>query len=181
MVRSRRLIAGHLPRMVCAVLLGAALASGCSDPPHPLQGEPAPDLKLPLLDGGELDLATHEGQDVVLLDFFATWCPPCRQVLPSVAELAKEYEGQPVAVYAVNLRESAEDVRDFLEGKEIAIQVALDTAGLTSSSFEISSIPQTVVIGKDGVIKHVHVGWSVGLKGELSSHIDAALEEENVL
>ena len=175
MRNSKVSVAGRVLGFACAVLVAALMLTGCEGA-HPLLGQQAPELKLPLLDGGELDLAAHEGKDVVLLDFWASWCPPCRKALPAVAETAKAYEGKPVAVYAVNLRESEKAVQDFIDNQELDVQVALDAEGISSDRFKISGIPQTVVIDKDGVVAHVHVGWSLGLKAELSGHIDAALE-----
>ncbi|MCF6287316.1 MAG: TlpA family protein disulfide reductase, partial [Candidatus Hydrogenedentes bacterium] len=83
--------------------------------PHPLEGEMAPAFQLPLASGTTVDLAQHLGKDVVVLDFWASWCPPCRKGLPMVDAVAKHFADQPVAVYGVNIRESAALVANFVE------------------------------------------------------------------
>lgn len=141
---------------------------------HSLNGAVAPALTLPLLGGGQLDLSEHLGKDVVVLDFWATWCPPCREGLPTVARIASDYTDKNVAVYAVNLMEVESLVAEFLEMSDIDITVALDSDGTAGQSYKARSIPQTVVIGKDGVIQHVHVGIG-NLDTQLREEIDAAL------
>jgi peroxiredoxin len=129
------------------------------EPPHPLLGKPAPELKLELLDGGKLDLASHKGKNVVVLDFWATWCGPCRKGLPGVIKATSQYKGKGVEFYAVNLREDADAVKKFLAKEELAMPVALDKDGKASEPFQFQGIPFTVVIDKQGVIQAVHAGF----------------------
>lgn len=146
--------------------------------PHELEGAAAPQLELPLLDSGTLDLSAHQNKDVVVLDFWATWCPPCREGLPTIAQIAADYADEDVAVYAVNLMEQASLVEEFLAMSEIEIAVALDSDGSAGQTYKARSIPQTVVIGKDGIVRHVHVGIG-NLDHRLRDEIDAALLGEN--
>ena len=68
-------------------------------------GKPAPEFTLPLLDGGIFELAAHRGKEIVLLDFWATWCGPCRAAMPVLVDVAKEYADKGVRYYAIDLRE----------------------------------------------------------------------------
>lgn len=146
-----------------------------SDAPHPLMNKPAPDIKLDTVGGGKFDLASHKSKDVVVLDFWATWCPPCRRSLPILAEVTKKYAGKDVQIYAVNEQEDPQKVQDFLKAQGLSLNVALDRNGDAGSAYKASAIPETVIIGKDGVVHAVHIGFSPDIKEKLSNDIDAAL------
>ena len=149
--------------------------------PPPLLGKPAPALDLDLLDGGKLSLAKHQGKDVVVLDFWATWCGPCRRSLPVLAGVAARYQGKGVAVYAVNQREPVETIKNFLAKEKFALTVALDRDGAAGAGYGVEGIPQTVVIGKDGVVQAVHVGFSPDLKETLCRQLDDLLAGKNLV
>ena len=142
---------------------------------HALLGQAAPPFELPLLDGRTVKLAEHIGTHVVILDFWATWCGPCVRALPILAEVAKKYEDRDVLFYAVNQREEAETIRNFLKRKDLELTVALDGDGSIGSAYGVEGIPQTVLIGKDGKVQAVHVGFQSGLRATLERELDALL------
>ncbi len=146
------------------------------DPQEKLVGKPAPELALDLLDGGKVSLGPHKGKDVVILDFWATWCPPCVQGLPIVSKAAAAFKDKGVVFYAVNQQEPAEKVRAFLKKKELAITVAMDTEGKAASAYAVGGIPQTVLIGRDGTVQAVHVGFAPGMEGELTRQIQMLVD-----
>jgi thiol-disulfide isomerase/thioredoxin len=155
-----------------------ALFGGGEEGPGPevaMKGKPAPEFSLDLLGGGKASLAEHKGKNVVILDFWATWCPPCVKGLPVVTEVAKSYADKGVVFYAVNEGEDPATIEPFLKDKKLDIKVALDKDSAVGNSYGVTGIPQTVIIGKDGTIKGVHVGFSPNLKAELSKEIDEAL------
>lgn len=145
------------------------------DEPSPWQGKRAPPFKLPLLDGGELDLAALSGKKVVVLDFWATWCGPCVKALPILAEVTKAYQDRGVEFFAVNVRENPDRIKRFLERKKIVCPVALDTQGKVGDLYEVDGIPQTFIIGRDGVIASVHVGFSPDLRKTLEDDLESVL------
>lgn len=145
---------------------------------HPLTGQAAPPFTAPLLGGGTLDLANHLGKDVVILDFWATWCPPCRKGLPAVAAAAKAFHGQGAVVYAVNLMEPESKVTAYLRDAGLDLPVALDADGVAARLYEVSGIPQTVFIGKDGIIREVHVGLSTNFESMLSARLKKLISEK---
>lgn len=149
---------------------------GPEEPATALQGKPAPALKLPLLAGGEFDLAAQKGK-VVVLDFWATWCGPCVKAMPVVKAATDAFKDKGVVFVAVNLEEKADKVKAFLEKNKLDVAVALDGEGEAGSLYKANSIPQTVVIGKDGVVKKVHIGFGPKMKEELTAEITAALAE----
>jgi peroxiredoxin len=146
--------------------------------PHALLGQEAPPLKLKLLDGGQFDLAVHKGRDIVILDFWATWCPPCVRALPGLIEIADEYRERNVVLYAVNQEETPQTIRRFLERRKLSVKVPLDDDGQAGEAYQVEGLPQTVMIGKDGIIHLVHVG--AASKTELREDLDALLAGRNL-
>ena len=95
---------------------------------------------------------------MVVLDFWATWCGPCRGWLPIVAKAQRDYASKGLQVYAVNLRESDAKVRDYLTRQKIDVPVLMDRTGSVGADYRASSIPLTVVVGRDGRVVRVLVG-----------------------
>lgn len=134
-----------------------------------LQGKPAPAIKLGLLGGdGQLDLAAHQGKHVVILDFWASWCGPCRVGLPIVQEVAAQFAEKGVVFYAVNVGEDASAAQAFVDATGLTAPVAMDPEGIAQRDYQADSIPRTVIIDKDGIIQEVHRGVSPNLKSELT-------------
>jgi peroxiredoxin len=125
-----------------------------------LLGRPVPKLSLKLVDGSSLDLAQHRGKHVVMLFFFATWAAPSTEDMPELLARVKEHEGRGVVFYAVNVGESAEKVRAFLKSRDFTNPVVLDSERRAARAFRITSLPVTVLLGKDGTVQAAHVGLS---------------------
>jgi peroxiredoxin len=159
--------------VVAGALLAYKLASGGT---HPLTGQMAPDFSLPLVSGETVSLASHRGKDVVILDFWASWCPPCREGLPLLDKVARSQEGAPVAIYAVNIREGRNLVSEFARTNQLTLPILLDNTGVVADDYGVTGIPQTVIIDRSGRIHAVHVGLSMwGFEDTLAADIQAAL------
>lgn len=161
------------------------IAPGPVEPPivavNPLVGQPAPTFALLKLEGEEaFELKDAIGKQVILLDFWATWCPPCVAGLPKLAEVATDFKDKKVAVYAVNVQEDAATIREFLKENNIEINVLRDAEASVAEKYDVSGIPQTVLIGLDGRVHVVHVGLPNDLKGELTEAINALLNGEDL-
>jgi thiol-disulfide isomerase/thioredoxin len=143
--------------------------------PSPLLGKAAPDFQLDKLGGGTGGLEAHRDKEVVILDFWATWCPPCIEGLPIVAKVAAKYRDQGVVLYAVNEGESAKEVEPFLAEQKLDLPVVFDSEGSVGDLYRVSGIPQTVVIGKDGKVQVVHVGFREDLEERLSGELEDVL------
>lgn len=149
--------------------------------PHPLIGQPAPQFALVALDGQKaFELDEVLGKRVVVLDFWATWCPPCVEGLPQLAALAQDFANRDVAFYAVNLGEDAATVRKFLTEAEIELPVLLDPQETVAEKYQVRGIPQTVLIGLDGRVHVVHAGLPEDLKGKLTKQLEALLAREDL-
>ncbi|HBJ34759.1 MAG TPA: thioredoxin [Planctomycetaceae bacterium] len=125
---------------------------------HPLTGLEAPDFKTSLLDGNAFQLSKLRGK-VVVLDFWATWCGPCVQAMPVVNEVAQSMADSGVVVYAVNVGEQADEINDFLKKVKITVPIVLDPENKIAGAYQTEAIPQTILIGKDGRIEVVHIGF----------------------
>ena len=145
-----------------------------------LLNKPAPDLTLDTIGGGKLELASLKNNNVVVLDFWATWCPPCRQALPILASVTKSYEDKGVKFFAVDLKEEQGKIQEFLKNQNLNINVALDKDGSAAEKYGVSGIPQSVIIGKDGMVKVVHVGFSDSLKTNLPIELDQVLSNKEI-
>jgi thiol-disulfide isomerase/thioredoxin len=152
---------------------------GQATPHDALLGKAAPELDLPLLGGGKATLAGLKGK-VVMLDFWATWCPPCVKGLPAMNALGEKYKDKGVVFYAVNQKEPEKKIRDFLEKQGMTkMAVALDR-GSAAKAYGVGGIPQTVLIGKDGTVQVIHVGYMDGMEEEIEEQIEKLLKGEKI-
>jgi cytochrome c biogenesis protein CcmG/thiol:disulfide interchange protein DsbE len=90
---------------------------------------------------------------IIVLNFWATWCPPCREEMPELEKFSQKYNGK-VLFYAVNIQESSEKVAAFLTQNQYTLPVLLDKDGEVARSFRINAIPTSIVVDKHGVIKY---------------------------
>jgi len=142
---------------------------------HKLVGKPAPDIVIQPTGGTSIRLSELKGK-VVILDFWAIWCPPCRIGLPMVSEVASKYKDRGVVFYAIGDGNTNQEKR-YLEERKIDA-IASSTNAEAFQAFLVTAIPQTVVIDKAGIVKAMHVGLSRYEKEELTSEIESALRQE---
>jgi thiol-disulfide isomerase/thioredoxin len=135
-----------------------------------LVGKPAPDFELDLLAGGKFKLSEHR-DEIVVLDFWATWCGPCMQTMPLVEEAMKEFEGAPVRLVAVNLEEPASEVKSVLDRHKLSMTVALDQDGITARKYEANAIPQTVIVDREGKVHRLYVGGGDAMVDSLKTSL----------
>jgi peroxiredoxin len=146
-----------------AVLLGAmvALAAAAADL-KPWTGGPTPELELADLAGKEHRLADYRGS-VVLVNFWATWCVPCREEMPSIDKLRSSLKGKPFEVLAVNLAEPLSRIEKFAATLPVGFPLLRDRDGTVSKAWKAKLLPASFLIGRDGRIRYVVYGeldWS---------------------
>ncbi len=126
-------------------------------------GAKAPNFTLKTLDGQTFKLSDcfEKPGNVVVLDLWATWCPPCEAVTPNLVKIAKTYAGQPVKVVGVALDEAQSDVEEYVKQKGINYTICLDSEGaVLDKPYKLrDGIPALYVIDKSGVIRMVEVGF----------------------
>ncbi len=126
---------------------GAARASFDLRPWPPSSGAPA--LRLVDLDGRDWSLAQLHGRPV-MLNFWATWCEPCRAEMPSLDLMALKYEREGLVVLTVNFRESAPAIRRFLDAVPLSLPVLLDRDGAAARAFGVAVFPTTLMVSRQG-------------------------------
>jgi thiol-disulfide isomerase/thioredoxin len=149
-------------------------------PRHPMEGKPATVFKVDLLGGGTLDLASLKGKNVVVLDFWATWCPPCRMSMPIVDRVVKRYADRDVLAYAVNLKEDRQTIEQFLRSNPLDVKVAMDKDGKVGGQYGAEYIPLIVVIDKGGVVRVVYQGLGPNLEKDLERDLDKLVVDKKV-
>jgi peroxiredoxin len=143
----------------CAAYAGCAWpqeAEGARRTPWPRQ-RPTPALQLPRLDEGSWNLASARGQPV-LLNFWATWCEPCRTEMPSLEQLAARHQAQGLQVLAVNFKEGEAAMRRFIANTGLRLPVLQDRDGAAAKAFGVRIFPSTVAIDRRGRAAFVVVG-----------------------
>ena len=141
-----------------------------------LVGKAAPEFALKDLEGETVKMSELKGS-VVLLDFWATWCGPCVVALPAIDKIYQDHQASGLKVYAVNVDEPKPKVSKFKSDKKLTLPMLLDAGGTTARSYLVSGIPQTVLIGKDGKVRKVLIGFSADEKQALEEAIKKALAE----
>jgi peroxiredoxin len=163
-----------------AIVAVVLLAAGCSSngpSPNTQSGQPAPDFSLRSLDGQEIALSKLRGKAVVL-DFWATWCLPCRKRLPHLQALAADQglAGKGLVVLAIDEQENSWDIRTFLDKSGHTFTVLRDTDGSVARAYSVASLPMTIIIGRDGNIQSVIAAVTEDSESQLDSAVARALQ-----
>jgi len=136
-------------------------------------GKPAPAFQLPTSDK-TIKLADYRGK-VVYVDFWASWCGPCRQSFPWMNEMQAKYGSQGLTVLAINVDQKREDALKFLADTPAKFTVAYDDKGVTPKAYSVKTMPSSMLIGADGVIKVIHRGFRADETQALEQQIRGAL------
>ena len=150
-------------RTMIILVLGAAVvytlyANFTKNDNHVVEkGKPAPDFALVDLDGTKHQLSEYKGQGV-LLNFWATWCEPCKKEMPYFNNQYLEFKDQGVQVLAVNVGESNLVVGKFAEGYQLDFPIVLDKDSQVMNAYGIDPLPITFLINKEGIVVNTHIG-----------------------
>ena len=122
-------------------------------------GETAPVFSLKDINGNTVTLDSLKGK-VVFLDFWATWCGPCKEEFPELDALYKKYNKDGLEVVAVSVDKSESNVGEFLKKRPVSFTILTNTKGDVAEAYGLPGMPTAFIIGKDGEIKHRHAGFS---------------------
>lgn len=151
-----------------------ALAAGLASPAWSLDaGAAAPALDLPGAKS-QVNLADMKGK-VVYVDFWASWCKPCKQSFPFLNEMQTKYQARGLQVVGVNVDAKREDADAFLVETPAQFAIGFDTKGESAKRFDVKSMPSSVIVGRDGKVTAVHRGFRPEDKAEIEKMINAAL------
>ena len=157
--------------VAAALAVGAAAAWPAVSP-----SAPAPDFTLRRLDGPNLRLQEQRGQ-VVLVNFWATWCGPCRQEMPHLNRLYEKYRPSGFVLLGVNIDDDAKAAADLAARLGLKFPVLLDTDKHVSRLYDMSAMPATVLIDRDGRARFLHRGYRDGMEQTYEQQIRALLKE----
>lgn len=137
----------------------ASATTGGAPPPSPREGFPAPDFTLELLGGGQLTLSELRGK-AVMVNLWASWCPPCRAEMPSIETVYQAFQGQGLVVLGVNttFQDSESDVAAFVDEFGLTFPILLDREGGVSRRYQMRGLPSTFFIDRQGIIRTVVIG-----------------------
>ena len=141
-----------------------------------LFGKPAPEIELDLLDGKKFRLSEHKSR-IVVLDFWASWCGPWLQFMPQIDKVTHEFADQGVELFAINLEETPDKVKTALEHLKLTTTVALDNNGRVAEKYAATSIPQTVLVDRNGKVSRLFVGGGPRFGDPLRTALQAVLSE----
>mgnify|MGYP001823438726 FL=1 len=140
---------------ICLFLAGFSQASTVKS------GEAAPDFTLRSLHGPNLRLEEYRGK-VVLINFWASWCGPCRQEMPILDRLHQRYEETGFAVLGVNVEGEDAPAQKIVDKTNVTFPVLIDEGQKVSELYDLEAMPSTVVVDRDGLVRYVHRGYKPG-------------------
>jgi len=159
---------------LCA--LGACATAGPAGRLSPQVGKPLV-LSAPDLEGQIVDVAADRGR-VRVVDFWATWCEPCKEELPALDRLAREMGSRGLAVYGISFDEDRTQIPEFLAQTPVRFRILWDRGGeQLSARFEVARLPTTLIVDRRGVIRFVHEGWSETRGAEQRRQVELLLDE----
>lgn len=151
-------------------------AEGSREDTKSLEGQPAPDFTLTDMEGNSVSLSNLKGK-VVFLDFWSTWCPPCRESLPHTQSLSQHEKAKSgeLVVLAINAREEADKVKQFMQEKGFSFRVLMDKDGAVLDKYKVQGIPTFVLIDREGKVAWVQVGFGSGTEKLMEEAVNKAL------
>jgi len=139
-------------------------------------GSAAPDFSLAARDGGKVRLADLKGQ-VVMINFWATWCGPCRQEMPLLAQLNTKYEPLGFTLLGVNVEPDSAAAVTWLKGMPVSFPILFDTDSTVAGSFGVEGMPSTVFVDRKGQVRYVHQGYKPGDEARYADMIRSLVKE----
>jgi peroxiredoxin len=166
MMKSKNILLG----LACSILAATALAASG------LTGQAAPDFALKSSSGENLRLSEYRG-DVVMVNFWATWCGPCRQEMPLLDEMYSKYERVGFSLLGVNIDENSSKAMNMVSELGVSFPVLFDTRKEVSKLYEVDAMPVTVIIDREGTVRYVHHGYKPGYEQMYLDQIKSLLRE----
>jgi peroxiredoxin len=139
-------------------------------------GSPAPAFTLVARDGGKVSLADLAGQ-VVMINFWATWCGPCRQEMPLLAQLHDKYEPLGFTMIGVNVEPDSAAAVTWLKGVPVTFPILFDTDSAVAGRFGVEGMPSSVLVDRNGQVRYIHRGYKPGDEAKYADMIRSLLKE----
>ena len=137
---------------------------------------PAPDFTLKSASGENLRLSEMRG-DVVMINFWASWCGPCRQEMPILSELHDKYKAMGFTVLGVNVEENSSEARKLLKEMPVSFPVLFDNDSTVSKQYDVVAMPSTVLVDRNGNMRYLHKGYKPGLENTYVEQVRSLIRE----
>lgn len=159
---------------IAAIIAGAALAlpALAANP----TGAPAPPFTLSARSGANVSLAQYKGQ-VVMLNFWASWCGPCRQEMPLLDSIYTKYKRMGFTLIGVNVEPDSKAANDWLKQTPVSFPILYDKESKVSKMYDVEGMPSTVIIDRAGKVRVLHRGYKPGDENEYLDSIRALVRE----
>jgi thiol-disulfide isomerase/thioredoxin len=171
-----RILVKPLQRVAAGVLLFAPLMLPAHAAGNEAVGSQAPDFTLKSNQGSNVRLAEQRGH-VVMLNFWASWCAPCRKEMPLLDELHQRYQSAGFILYGVNVEPDPTAGDKLVKDLGVSFPVLYDTDSATSRAYRIDAMPTTVVIDRDGVVRYVNRGYRSGDEEKYRKQVKELIRE----
>jgi len=158
---------------VAGLAIMIPLSGRCDEP---LVGQPAADFALRSLASANVRLSEHRGE-VVLINFWATWCGPCRQEMPLLDELYAKYQRAGFTLLGVNIDATAAQAGEMVRVLKVTYPILIDDRQEVSRSYQVGTMPLTVLIDRQGVVRHVSQGFKPGFEKRYAEWLRELLNE----
>lgn len=154
-------------RLLFIILVGAAFMA---------QAEPAPDFTLKSDTGENLRLSEQRGK-VVMINFWASWCAPCREEMPLLDELYERYEQAGFTLFGINVEQNPEAAQKFLADVGVSFPILFDPQSEVSREYQVRAMPTTVMVDRDGQVRYVNRGFREGDEEKYREQIRELIRE----
>lgn len=167
----------NLIRWIAATMMipGLLVTSASFAKTEPLSGA-APDFTLPLAGKKKLKLSQLQG-NVVMINFWASWCGPCREEMPLIEDLFQKYKKLGFVVYGVNVDANPQDAQALLKESGVSFPVGYDTKNKVSQLYSVDSMPSTVMVDRKGNMRFLHRGYKPGYEKDYEKQIRQLIRE----
>ena len=139
-------------------------------------GAPAPTFQLNSSSGRAVRLADLKGQ-IVLVNFWASWCGPCRKEMPILEQLNRQYHNKGVALVGVNVEPDSGAAAAWLKDTPVSFPILFDVDSKVSKLYQVEGMPNTVILDRKGIVRYIHRGYSAGAENEYLDQIRALIRE----
>jgi peroxiredoxin len=139
-------------------------------------GQTAPDFTLKNIQGKNLNLTEQRGS-IILVNFWASWCGPCRKEMPVLQSLQDKYQDLGVEVWGINVEQENQAGKDFLADLDLSFSIFFDQTNMLSATYQVEAMPTTVIIDRSGVVRYIFRGYKDGYEKKYAKAIKKLIRE----
>jgi peroxiredoxin len=162
-----------LARLIAALIIGVCIMPNALA--EEIQGK-APDFTLKSQNGDNIKLSELRGK-VILINFWASWCGPCRQEMPELDQLYQHYRSLDFTILGVNVEENSDAAKSLLKDIPVSFPVLFDNANTVSKLYKIKGMPSTIILDRDGNMRYMYMGYQRGYEQEYQKQVRALIRE----